>query len=86
MRIRTQAGFALVEVGLIIVVVGIIGTLGYVALKNRTVSSNPESNRATTAITVSNSTDLANVKSELDTLDLMDDKDTSELYSQISGF
>lgn len=82
-------GFTIIEALIIVVVVAIITTLGFVAynrfMKPQGVST--QSTAAPTSVTeVKTSSDLDKVSSDLDAIDLTDSSDTSTLDSQTSAF
>ena len=81
-------GFTIVEAVLVIVVVGIITTLGFVAynqfVKPKTIQTS--SATETSVTTVNSSADLDTVASDLDAIDLSDKNDTMTLDTQTANF
>ena len=81
-------GFTIVEAALIIVVVGIITTLGFVAYNQFVKPKTTQTSSATetSVTTVNSSADLDTVASDLDAIDLSDKNDTMTLDTQTANF
>lgn len=92
--IRNTHGFTIIEGLLIVVAIGIIGGVGYMAYTNlmphhdnssATATVSPAASPATTPVVVKNSSDLDTVDKQLDALPL-DDSDSSQLDSSTNTF
>ena len=85
-----KQGFSAVEVLIVLVVLGLVGGLGYVYVSNMNKPKSSDSSQATTtekpAVTAIKSTaDIDKATAELDSLDVSDTSSASSLNKSTSG-
>jgi len=87
----TKRGFTVIEAVIIVVVVGVLSTLGLVAYNRfakptATTTASTSTTAPTSTTTVKSSADLDKVGSDLDSIDITDSSDTKDISSQASAF
>lgn len=82
---KRQNGFSLIEGLLIVVVLVIIGAVGYLAYSNLWAPKTEDTNKSVKPVKVESQKDLEEVDSALDQL-TVDDSELSQLDSALSNF
>lgn len=82
---KRQKGFSVIEGLLIVVVLAIIGAVGYLAYSNLWASKGSDTNSSVAAVKVESQKDLDKVDSALDQL-TVDDSELGQLDSALNNF
>lgn len=82
---KRQNGFSVVEGLLIVVVLAIVGAVGYLAYSNIWAPKSDDTSVTTAPVTVENTADLEEVDTALDQLSV-EDSELSELDSALNNF
>lgn len=93
MKLRSQSGFSIIEVGIVIAVIGIIGLLGYTFYTNQVNKTNNTDQQTSqtettsdvkTAPQITSAADLDAAETALDQTD--PSADTSQLDAEVANF
>lgn len=90
MRMQKTNGFSIIELVIILVVIGIVGGLGYVFYNRITQPAKDgvasSSQQATPLKSIDTAADLDKASSQLDSIDVSDSQDINSLDSQAANF